>query len=183
MPGKRHSCGNSGILEDRKYWKICKWVCFHKMSKPVLCKWNAWKVQIWSQRLAQVCEINLCGSNLALQRASDLILERAIPASVSCLFIYLFIFISFCIAFAHSSLLSNFLGPLRLKGVFAWLPELSAVIQTGQKLLKRAVRYFFPCLQHCIHFVTVIVGFSMFSRKCNVKNGPSKERDGSFMLT
>lgn len=143
MPGKRHSCGNSGILEDRKYWKICKWVCFHKMSKPVLCKWNAWKVQIWSQRLAQVCEINLCGSNLALQRASDLILERAIPASVSCLFIYLFIFISFCIAFAHSSLLSNFLGPLRLKGVFAWLPELSAVIQTGQKLLKRAVRYFF----------------------------------------
>lgn len=144
MPGKRHSCGNSGILEDRKYWKICKWVCFHKMSKPVLCKWNAWKVQIWSQRLAQVCEINLCGSNLALQRASDLILEGAIPASVSCLFIYFFIFISFCIAFVHSSLLSNFLGPLRLKGVFAWLPELSVVIQTGQKLLKRAVRYFFP---------------------------------------
>lgn len=66
-----------------------------------------------------MCEINLCGSNLALQRASDLILERAIPASVSCLFVYLFIFISFCIAFAHSSLLSNFLGPLRLKGVFA----------------------------------------------------------------
>lgn len=48
--------------------------------------------------------------------------------------------------------------------------------------IKESCKIFFPCLQHCIHFVTVIVGFSMFSRKCNVKNGPSKETDGRFML-
>lgn len=64
-------------------------------------------------------------------------------SQVLCWLVFFF-FILFCIAFVHSSLLSNFLGPLRLKGVFAWLPELSAVIQKGQKVLKRAVRYFFP---------------------------------------
>lgn len=66
------------------------------MSKTVLYNWNVWKVQIRSQRLAQVCEICLHGSNLALQHASQI---NSVMCNSSISFYYYFFLIlhDFCL--------------------------------------------------------------------------------------
>lgn len=46
-------------------------------------------------------------------------------------------------AFVYLSLLSNFLGTLKLKCVLVWLPELSAVIQRSESI-KGGQKIFFP---------------------------------------
>lgn len=108
------------------------------MSKTVLYNWNVWKVRIRSQRLAQVCEICLHGSNLALQHASQI---NSVTCNSSISFYYYYFL--FCMTFVYLSLLSIFLGTLELKCVLVWLPELSAVIQRDRKVLKEVIRYFF----------------------------------------
>lgn len=124
VPGKIHSCGSSGIPDNRKYWKIWERLCSYKISNPVLYNWEAaWKVQIRSQMLAQISEICLHESNLALQHASQINFVMY-NSSVS------WFSILFCMTSVHLSLLSYFLEILRCKCVLVWLPELSAVTQT-----------------------------------------------------
>lgn len=123
VPGEIHTCGDSGIPNDRKCWKIWERLGSSKIPKPVLCNWEAaCKVQIRSQMLSQISEICLHESNLVLQHASQ-INSVMYNSSVS------WFSVLFCMTSVHLSLLSYFLEILRHKHVFVWLPELSAVTQ------------------------------------------------------
>lgn len=130
MPGKRHSCGNSGIPEIESIGKF-------KRELDLIKYPSQFCITEKQQMLAWICKICLRGSNLTIQQASPI-------NSAMCNSSMIQFSILFCMTFVRLSVLNNFLEILSLKCVFVWCPELSVVIQTGQKTFMHFRRWIFP---------------------------------------